>query len=122
MNHSNTARWIMLLALGAAACKDEGAAHEGDENDTGGSESGDDPSVGETDDPPAVGCEGLRPARTPLRRLTDVQYRNTIDDLFEGAIVPSDDFPETSLAYEYTTEAAADEITELAAEQVMLAA
>jgi hypothetical protein len=123
MTVSNAARWIMLLALGAAACKDGGGAQdEGADTGTGGSEAGTDPTVGDTDDPPEVGCEGLRPARTPLRRLTDVQYRNTIEDLFAGAIVPSDDFPETSLAYEYTTEAAADEITELAAEQVMIAA
>lgn len=124
MDATRTARWIMTLAVTApTACYggvgSDGAETGGDDVATG-SEGASEGAT--TDDPPAVGCEGLRPARTPLRRLTDTQYRNTIGDLFDGVILPSDDFPETSLAYEYTTEASADEITELAAEQVMIAA
>jgi Protein of unknown function (DUF1592)/Protein of unknown function (DUF1588)/Protein of unknown function (DUF1587)/Protein of unknown function (DUF1595)/Protein of unknown function (DUF1585) len=118
MNEAHATRWILALALAAPMGCYEGTREREDEGDdgatTGGEESG--------EDPPEVGCEGLRPARTPLRRLTDVQYRNTIVDLFHGAVAPSDDFPETSLAYEYTNEAAADAITELAAEQVLIAA
>jgi len=117
MNTPHAMRWILALALAAATGCYEGARSD----ETGdGSSTTDGEETG--DDPPEVGCEGLRPAHAPLRRLTDVQYRNVVTDLFHGAVTPSDDFPETSLAYEYTTEAAADEITELAAEQVLIAA
>jgi hypothetical protein len=119
MSTSHSTRLLLALATATGGCYEgvrEDQADGGSE--TGGSETGDEYG----DDPPEVGCDGLRPARTPLRRLTDVQYRNTIGDLFHGAIAPSDDFPETSLAYEYTNEAAADAITELAAEQVLIAA
>ncbi len=125
MHARHTARWIFTLSLTAGTACYEGTSGTGSSADgTGGSDdaSGSDGSGGTDDDPPAVGCEGLRPARTPLRRLTDVQYRNTIGDLFAGAITPSDNFPATSLGYDYTNEAAADEISALDVEEVMNAA
>jgi hypothetical protein len=118
MSTPHATRWLLALALAAATGCYEGVGEHEAEDDGASSEGGSETG----DDPPEVGCEGLRPARAPLRRLTDVQYRNVIADLFHGAVAPSDDFPETSLAYEYTTEAAADAITELAAEQVLVAA
>ncbi len=121
--HYCTSALAIAIVTYAPGCYQglSGSAQDGSGED--GDDDGDDDDGDTSDaDPPEVGCEGLRPSRTPLRRLTDVQYRNTIDDLFLGAVVPSDAFPETSIAYEYTNEAVADEITELATEEVMIAA
>ncbi|MBX7079642.1 MAG: DUF1592 domain-containing protein [Nannocystaceae bacterium] len=123
MDRRRTSCTIAASALLLCAACQRGSARDDAAGDDAGDGSEDTASGdGSSGDPPAVGCDGLRPVRSPLRRLTDVQYRNTIDALFGGAIAASDDFPATSLGYEYTTEAAADEITELAVEQVMIAA
>lgn len=94
---------------------DTDATVESSGAESGGSDSSDDPI-------PEVGCDGLRPARAPLRRLSDWQYRNTIDDLFAGAVVASDDFPATSTAFRFSSEPDANLVTDLAAEQLLIAA
>ncbi len=92
-----------------------------------------DPAGADTDEPadggdgsdepiPEVGCDGLRPGPAPLRRISETQYRNAIDDLFVGAIAPSDDFPPTSAAFAFSSEPDANLVTDLAAEQLLLAA
>ncbi len=88
----------------------EGGGGEGE--DTGGSD-------GEI---PEVGCAELRPGRAPLRRMSDVQYRNTVDDLFEGQVLASEDFPSTSRAFDFSSDPGANQVTDLAAEQLLLAA
>jgi hypothetical protein len=95
----------------------EGDASESATEGEGGHEGGDDPG-----DIPEVGCDGLRPGRAPLRRMSDVQYRNTIGDLFAGAVSASDDFPPTSAAFAFSSEPDANLVTDLAAEQILMAA
>ena len=86
--------------------------------DTDGPDGGGDGS----DEPiPEVGCDGLRPGPAPLRRISETQYRNAIDDLFLGAVAPSDDFPPTSSAFAFSSEPDANLVTDLAAEQLLLA-
>lgn len=122
----STSAGAPLLGLMLIGCyggvSDEGAAVGTDGQTQGGTQS----DVGDTDasdDPiPEVGCDGLRPQRAPLRRLSDWHYRNTVDDLFEGLVVPSDDFPATSTAFRFSSDPAANVVTDLAAEQLLIAA
>ncbi|MEM6989676.1 MAG: DUF1592 domain-containing protein [Myxococcota bacterium] len=94
-----------------------GGADGADDGDGDGADDGaDDGEI------PEVGCDGLRPGLAPLRRMSDVQYRNTIDDLFYGAVAASDDFPPTSSAFAFSSEPDANLVTDLAAEQLLLAA
>ncbi|TPV94187.1 MAG: DUF1592 domain-containing protein [Myxococcales bacterium FL481] len=61
--------------------------------------------------------------RTPMRRMTDVQYANTIRDLFAGRIAPSDRFPVTEREPErYTNRPEANIVSLLGAERIMMAA
>lgn len=43
-----------------------------------------------------LGIMGSSPGKTPLRRLNQKEYNNTISDLFDLKIRPADDFPEDS--------------------------
>lgn len=122
-----SAWWCALVGLALTGCytgmSDGGSAGPGgaegadDDGDGDGADDGEDDGVmGE------VSCDGLRPGPAPLRRMSDVQYRNTIDDLFLGAVGPSDDFPPTSGAYTFSSDPGANLVTDLAAEQLLLAA
>ncbi len=117
---------LVGVGLGLCGCysgvDSEAAAPDAEPTAT----TGDVDETGDADDPdaeiPEVGCDQLRPGRAPLRRMSDVQYRNTIDDLFEGLVLASDDFPPTSRAFAFSSEPAANDVNDLAAEQILLAA
>jgi len=61
-------------------------------------------------DPDSLDCGGSLPASAPMRRLTDVQYRNVVRDVFGGAVRSDDlDFPAVAAglgATGYSTEPA----------------
>ncbi len=113
-------------SLGLCACYagvDSDASPPGADSSATGGETEDSGDSGNTDaDIPEVGCGQLRPGRAPLRRMSDVQYRNTVDDLFEGQVVASEDFPSTSRAFDFSSDPGANHVTDLAAEQLLLAA
>lgn len=120
---SRWTRWIGGVSLLLGGCysglddADQASGADGDESADGGDAGGD------GDAPiPQVGCDGLRPGPAPLRRISDVQYRNAIDDLFFGSVAPSEDFPPTSSAFHFSSEPDANFVTDLAAEQLLMAA
>lgn len=105
----------MDAAGGSADGGDDGSASaDGDDDGSGSADDGDDTGV--------PGCEGTQAATAPLRRLNDRQYRNTIVDLFEGAIDPSPHFPETAADQGYTNDPDANTVSLMAAEDILLAA
>ncbi len=72
-------------------------------------------------------CSLLRPARAPLRRLTPLQYRNTVRDMFEGRVEPGPSFPvqtrtESRLASGFSNDPERNVVGEATAEQIMIAA
>lgn len=71
---------------------------------------------------PAEGCGEMATAAAPMRRLTDVQYRNTIEDLFGGVVTPSDAFPETLHNIGYTNRPDANVVSLMNAEEILVAA
>ena len=71
------------LALSLVACSASGAANEGGSEDESGDEDGE-----------ACLEEVFTPGPTALRRMTDTQYNNTVQDLFSGIEIP----PQTILA------------------------
>lgn len=112
----------LAAILGLCGCYTGAEATAGtngeDEGEGGSSSDPDDPDA----DIPEVGCGGLRPGRAPLRRMSDVQYRNTIDDLFDGRVLPSDDFPTSTAAFGFSSNPEPNAVTDLAAEQLLIAA
>jgi hypothetical protein len=72
-----------LLALSLAGCSNSGSANEGGTDDESGGEDGE-----------ACLEEVFTPGPTALRRMTDTQYNNTVQDLFPGIEIP----PQTILA------------------------
>jgi hypothetical protein len=72
-------------------------------------------------------CSALRPARAPLRRLTPLQYRNTVRDMFEGRVEPGPSFPEQTRtesrrASGFSNDPERNVVGEATAEQIMIAA
>ncbi|MBL4688080.1 MAG: DUF1592 domain-containing protein [Nannocystaceae bacterium] len=134
MRHPNlTARALGLAAVFAASgCYSgmgdigpDGAGQEGGAPDTGEGESddADDDDDGGGDDGVGAQCgETAVARRAPIRRMTDVQYRNTIADLFDGLIDPSAAFPETLHSTPYTSFPEANLVSQLGAENIMAAA
>ncbi|MCA9716053.1 MAG: DUF1592 domain-containing protein [Myxococcales bacterium] len=122
-------RGALALALAQVmtmtACGDAG---DGDETDGGGTEgattgaSGDGSSSGEDTDAPPGACEGELGVTAPMRRMTGAQYRNTVVELFGGAVAPSDLFPAPDSSYQYSNNPEANVVTQLRAENIMLAA
>lgn len=117
---------FLSVGLGLCGCYSgvEADATPSDGAATGTAGDGEDGPGTDDSDPqiPEVGCDQLRPGRAPLRRMSDVQYRNTIDDLFDGQVLASDDFPPTSRAFAFSSDKAANAVNDLAAEQILLAA
>ncbi len=72
--------------------------------------------------PPKCDDPGIKPSDVPLRRITDRQYGNTIDAVFEGRIAPSDQFPHTIDYAGYSTAPEANVVSQLGAEEIMRAA
>ncbi len=120
---------LLALCTTASACytgaRGSDPAGDGGE-DVGEAGTGtDEGGSGDDDDDPDVPaeCDGkpfFGPA--PLRRMTALQYRNTIADLFGGAVQPGADFPPTTIGLGYTNDPANNVVSELAAEKIMLAA
>jgi hypothetical protein len=74
-------------------------------------------------DPSGVlSCNEVQAFEVPMRRLTKVQYENTIRDLFSGEVTPSARFPNSNPNYTYPTHAAANSVNLLAATSIMEAA
>lgn len=98
-----------------------GSGASGDE--TGGSGEGGD-TAGESggDDDPSGACAGVGAGLAPIRRLTDVQYRNTIRDLFGGAVEPGASFPTPQIHEEYTNNPAANIVSLDSARDILDAA
>ncbi len=107
-------RGMDASASGADAGDDDGSASADDDDGSGSADDGDDTGV--------PGCEGVQAAPAPLRRLNDRQYRNTVIDLFDGAIDPSAHFPETAADQGYTNDPDANAVSLMAAEDILLAA
>ena len=85
----------------------------------GGDGSGDEP-MGSGD--PSDGCGGMAAGLAPMRRMTAVQYANTVQDLFDGVVTPGTQFPPSEIHDEYTNNPTANVVSLSAAEDIMLAA
>lgn len=122
-------RSLVIVAWGATtACysgvdRGGGAAQPGTEGDDGASGEGDG-SGGEDagDGDPATACVDDALGATPMRRLTAVQYANTVADLFDGAIAVGEGFPATRIDNGYTNDPVNNVVSELAAEKIMVEA
>ncbi|MFO0632934.1 MAG: DUF1592 domain-containing protein [Nannocystaceae bacterium] len=91
-----------MLGVGCYTGTRHDATGGGDSTD-GSGDSGDASGTGaDSGDTGADGCETVAAGLAPMRRLTAVQYRNTIVDLFGGAIEPSAAFPITQTYKEYS--------------------
>jgi hypothetical protein len=78
----------------------------------------------QTDDGRYVCDDAVHPAATQARRLTRLEYQNSIDVLFDGRLDPSSQYPGTvgKSITGYSTEAALNDIGSGGAEQLMFAA
>jgi uncharacterized membrane protein YgcG len=88
--------WLAVAALAAVGCSARGSASGG----PGGPGSGAGPGAGSGGVSGGAGASGtagagapgvFAPASGALRRLTSLQYRNSISDLFGGAVTATDD-------------------------------
>lgn len=71
---------------------------------------------------PLPSCESIvEPGASPLRRITDSQYRNTVRDLF-GVDLPAGLFPETSANGYFRTDPRNNPVSGTGVESIMLAA
>ncbi|MGH1341671.1 MAG: DUF1592 domain-containing protein [Nannocystales bacterium] len=97
-------------------------ADSGDPGTTGpGDGSSGDDGDNEPDAPAACGATSLGSA--PMRRLTAVQYRNTIEALFGGAVDPGETFPQTDPALGgYSNDPNKNVVSQLSAEQIQMSA
>lgn len=85
------------------------------------------PTGGESDgstggDDPAAECTGTASSAAPMRRLTAVQYRNTVLALFDGAIEPSAAFPVTQTHKSYSNNPTSNVVSLPTAMDIMEAA
>jgi hypothetical protein len=114
------------LALGVALV----GCYRGAQADGGDGGSADDGSAGDADDDagdasdggddgPTEDCAGVAAGFAPMRRLTQVQYRNTILDLFGGAVDPGTTFPAPQIHDEYTNNPAANVVSLAAAQDIL---
>lgn len=103
--------------VGAGSMTD-GESGVGDDADGGSADDGADDDTGN----PAEDCAGVGAGLAPLRRLTKVQYENTIADLFGGAVTPSDAFPSSQILHDYTNNPAANVVSLPHAEDLLIAA
>jgi len=125
--------WGVAAALALTSGCYEGVGDRGEGEDAGedGAEDGDGDGDGDDDDDSnddggngvdAECAEGIAASEAPLRRMTDVQYRNTVEALFDGLIDPSEAFPETLGSTPYTSYPEANLVTQLGTEGIMMAA
>lgn len=117
---------IASLMIAAPSCyqgvrggHDGTAAADGDGGsaDSAGSEGGDDAG-------PDTGPTACAPAVLDMRRLTELQYRRSIDAIFDGRVAPSGQFPAPSgkTPTGFSTELGAVEVGEHDVEQLVYAA
>ncbi len=80
--------WLgMGLGLGSAGCRDDAAAQpEAGSGDDG------EQDVGEDEGDPSALCEERSVAHTPMRRLTRLEYDNSVRDLLGDATRPAEAF------------------------------
>jgi Protein of unknown function (DUF1592)/Protein of unknown function (DUF1588)/Protein of unknown function (DUF1587)/Protein of unknown function (DUF1595)/Protein of unknown function (DUF1585) len=90
---------------GADAAGSEGASEGGSDTDAPGSD-----------------CAELGAGLAPMRRLTRVQYANTVRDLFDDAITASESFPSSQIFEDYTNNPNANIVSLASAEDILLAA
>lgn len=118
-----TAAALALVLAGCYAGRQDmptGADGDGGEDGSGSGSSGDE-SGGVPDDPTSD-CAGVGAGLAPMRRLTKVQYENSVRDLFGGVIEPGPTFPESVIHEEYTNNPSANVVSLSAAEDILLAA
>lgn len=70
----------------------------------------------------AAVCLSTSPSPSPLRRLTRLEYNNTVRDLLKVDIAPADDFPPDEVAGGFSNNANVQSISPLLAEKYMEAA
>jgi len=112
---------VVVLALAGcyAGRRDLPAGADGDEGGSGSASDGGSESGEPADEPD---CAGVGAGLGPMRRLTKVQYENTVRDLFRGAVEPGPTFPASVIHEEYTNNPAANVVSLSAAEDILLAA
>ncbi len=123
---SSAIRRALVGALLFAACRsDAPAVAASEETATPAPTSTDadtpDESTGATEPPPAE-CTAPIVGEAPLRRMSAVQYANTLRDLFGGVVPPSVAFPATIQGELYTNDLDANPVSQLGVEQIMDAA
>jgi len=112
------APWLAILTM--AGCY-SGQQQLPDATDTDAGET-DEGSGSESDDGSDAECAGIAAGLAPMRRMTKVQYENTVRDLFDGAVEPGDEFPTSVIHDEYTNNPAANIVSLAGAEDILLAA
>ena len=68
------------------------------------------------------GCLEIAPSRAPMRRLTHMEYKYSIQDIFALSIDPTENFPAETEAYGFNNNADFSHVTRLLAEQYESAA
>lgn len=102
---------------GGGAADETGGTTDGTPDPaTDGSESGGDTGPGDE------ACGGVGSGYAPMRRLTTAQYRNTIRDLFGGAVEPSASFPTTQVHKSYSSNPAHNVVSLPTASELLTAA
>ena len=117
-----TLRPMLVLALALTACRSTPAhapAQDGDAPPDDATTSDDASTTTSSAERDPSGCEGPLVAKAPLRRMSAVQYRNTVRDLFGGLVAASDAFPPTVLGELYTNDLDANPVSQLGVEQLM---
>lgn len=104
-----------------AAAADETAGEGGtqgpaSDDGSGGSDGGSETGTADGE------CGGIGSGYAPMRRLTTAQYRNTIRDLFAGAVTPSDAFPTTQVHKSYSSNPAHNVVSLPTANDLLTAA
>lgn len=92
---------------------------------TGGAPSaggGDADRIDHSAEPLACAAEDLRPAEAPLRRLTPIEYRNTVRDLFPAVALPRVELVAGAEVQGYDNNAAGQVVSPLLVEQYQVAA
>ena len=122
--------WVVALAL--AGCyrgvSGDGGASGADEGGTAGEAGSEGASEGSAsegesgDDGPSPECVGMDASVAPMRRLTAVQYANTIEELFDGVIAPSTSFPITQTYKSYSNNPLENVVSLPAAQDILEAA
>jgi hypothetical protein len=115
---------MAALGLALAGCyagRHDMPGVDGDGGSAGESGGSGDESGGVPGDP-TTDCAGVGAGLAPMRRLTKVQYDNTIRDLFGGAVEPGATFPESVIHEEYSNNPSANVVSLSAAQNILLAA